>query len=371
MSGKARVVLLRCDEYDVDPIRNKIESGFSLLGGIRPFFKEKERILLKPNLLAPDAPDMATTTHPAVFEALARVLLDNGIALAWGDSPGFHSLQKVAKKAGILDCAQKLGIPTADFKEKTRVVFERAAQNRVFEIARGVVECDGIVSIPKLKTHGLTLFTGSIKNQFGCIPGMAKPGFHAKLEDPDRFSQMLVDLTMYLRPRLYLMDGIVAMEGNGPRRGSPVALGALLMSDDPVALDTVACRLIRLDPRKVAPIVLGDRTGLGTMSDIEVLGDSVDALKRPFKLPRYSGNFKSIPPFIRNALKKIMTQVPAIDRKKCVKCHECHGICPTIPKSIFIDDERYPRHVYRTCIRCYCCQEICPANAISIRFKLL
>ena len=77
---------------------------------------------------------------------------------------------------------------------------------------------DGIVSLPKLKTHGMVRVTGAVKNQFGCIPGLLKGEFHARMPDVDLFGQLLVDLNLYLRPRLFVMDGIIAMEGNGPRR---------------------------------------------------------------------------------------------------------------------------------------------------------
>ncbi|MGD9675969.1 MAG: DUF362 domain-containing protein, partial [Candidatus Bipolaricaulia bacterium] len=96
-----------------------------------------------------------------------------------------------------------------------------------FTIARGVLASDALVSIAKLKTHGLTRITGAIKNQFGCIPGPLKAEFHARLPNAVLFSQMLVDLNLLLRPRLFVVDGVVAMEGNGPQRGRPRPLHTL------------------------------------------------------------------------------------------------------------------------------------------------
>jgi uncharacterized protein (DUF362 family)/Pyruvate/2-oxoacid:ferredoxin oxidoreductase delta subunit len=365
------VALVTCVQYRPDMVRSKVEEGLELLGGIRKFIKPEEKILLKPNLLAPDPPETATATHPVVFESVARILIDYGADVCYGDSPSFASLQRALKKSGIYDVAEKLNLKIADFENKERIFFKEALQNKVFDIARGALNSDGIVSLPKLKTHGLTLLTGAIKNQFGCIPGLTKSGFHAKLEDIEKFAQMLVDLTMFLRPRLYIMDGIRAMEGNGPRRGNPVDLGVLLLSPDPVALDTVASRIIGLDPRKVIPTVKGELAGLGTMVNVDVRGKSIADVVRKFQLPRHSEGFKSLPPFIRRFLKKILVQFPVINRKKCVKCHECFKICPSKPKSIKIRHDNYPEHTYDSCIRCYCCQETCPESAITIKYRLV
>ncbi len=365
-----KVALIRCTGYETAMVREKINEGIELIGGLGTLVQPGEKILLKPNLLAPDPPETATLTHPAVFRAAAEIVRDHGVAVYYGDSPGIHSKEKVMKKSGLQDVADELGLLSADFENREKIFFEDARQNKVFEIARGVLHSDGIISLPKLKTHGLTLMTGAIKNQFGCIPGLLKPGFHAKLENPEDFSQMLVDLTMFLRPRLYIMDGIWAMEGNGPRRGNRVELGVLIISTDPVAADTVASQVIGLDPQRVFTTLFGHKSGLGSMNDIEVLGEKIEQVAKKFDLPRYSGNFKSIPPFIRNALRNIIVQKPVINYKKCTKCHECYRICPTNPKSIVIRADRYPRHEYSTCIRCYCCQETCPEGAISIKTKL-
>src|SRR5438445_6333269 len=40
-----------------------------------------------------------------------------------------------------------------------------------------------------------------------------------------------------------VVDGIVAMEGNGPLRGTPRPAGVILGGDDPLALDIVASTL--------------------------------------------------------------------------------------------------------------------------------
>ena len=126
--------------------------------------------------------------------------------------------------------------------------------NKRFIFANTVLDADGIISLPKLKTHGLTRLTGAVKNQFGCVPGLAKGQFHAKMADPYDFSTMLVDINTFLKPRLYVMDAIMAMEGNGPRNGKPRQMNALMFSKDPIALDAVACKMVVLIPNTCPPL---------------------------------------------------------------------------------------------------------------------
>lgn len=367
---RSKVVLLKCRKSFVSEVQNALEEGLELLGGIGKFVKKGEKILLKPNLLAADPPETATCTHPSVFEAIARILKKYGAEVMYGDSPCLHSPLKALKRSGLEEVAERLHLSPADFERNRRVYYGEAKQNRVFEIAEGVFKADGIISLPKLKTHGFTLLTGAIKNQFGCIPGIAKSGYHAKLEKLENFSQMLVDLTMLLKPRLYIMDGIIAMEGNGPRRGNPVELGALLISQDPVALDAVASQLIGIEPERIITTLKGYESRLGTMFDLDLAGEDISRIKRRIALPADGRGFHSMPLFIRRGLKRIMVYAPVIQYNRCTGCLECYRICPSNPKSIVIRDDGFPMHRYRTCIRCYCCQETCPESAIILKRKI-
>ena len=360
------VYAFKCEDYNVSHIYNLVKESIEDMGGFDLLFKKESKILLKPNLLAPDSPKTATTTHPTVFEAVAKLLLDNGFKVTYGDSPSFHSMETVLKKSGLKNIGNKLGIKTADFLTGKKTFVSEAKQNKYFTIANAVFESDFIISISKLKTHAFTTLTGAIKNQFGCIPGRTKSSYHVKLDDVDKFSQMLVDLTIFLRPKLYVMDAILAMEGNGPRRGNPVKLGALLISTDPVALDTVASKIIGIKPSNVKTSVKGQESGLGSMENFEIRGNLDGSTIKKFKLPKRDP-FTSLPKGIRKAIENFTIPKPVFDYNKCIKCHECYNICPTEPKSIFINNENYPVYIYKTCIKCYCCLENCPTGAIHLK----
>jgi uncharacterized protein (DUF362 family)/ferredoxin len=376
MITKAKVALVACDTYDDSKVYEAVKKGLDLIGGIAQFVKPGEKIVLKPNVLIGASPDKCVCTHPAVFRAAGKILLEAGAIVSCGDSPGFGGTALNMRMSGLKQAADELAIPLADFSKGKAVTHKEALLVKHFVIANGVLAADGLVSLPKLKTHGLTRMTGAVKNQFGCVPGLLKNQQHARMADPYDFATMLVDLNTLIKPRLFIMDAVMAMEGNGPRNGKPRKLGVLLISSDPIALDAVACKIIDLDPAFVPTFEPGERAGLGTYRDenIEVVGGKVadficqdfDVVRKPVEHAT-SGR-------IRIFTKNRISARPFIDKDLCSKCGKCIKYCPVTPKAVDWvggDESRPPAHDYNRCIRCFCCQELCPEGAISIKEPLL
>jgi len=370
------VVLIYCPDYTYTRVKIAIERGLGLLGGPHSFADSGEKILLKPNLVTADPPEKCVTTHPAVFRAVAEVFLDAGVRVNYGDSPAIGNVKAAVRKAGLAEAAEQLGLELADFKSGETVYFEAGRQNRRFVIARGVREADGLISLPKLKTHGLERLTGSIKNQFGCVPGVLKGEFHARLPDASDFAKMLVDLNRCVGPRLYIMDGIQAMEGNGPRSGTPRQMNLLLFSRDPVALDATVCRLIDLKPEFVPTVFYGHQFGAGThiAAEIELLGDPVER----FRIPDFKVEKTPVAPFKKTRwfriLHRHLVAKPFIQSDRCIRCGMCVKMCPVEPKALRWPDGEHsvaPVYQYEHCIRCYCCQEICPESAVWLKVPWL
>lgn len=378
---KSKVAVITCDNYSEENVRAAVQKGIDLLGGISGFVKSEEKILLKPNMLVGDKPERGTTTHPMVLRAVAKAFKVNGASLFYGDSPGVGKPERAVKQAGYKDAADALHMELADFHTAVKISFPEAVLAKQLFLAKGALEVDGIVSISKMKTHGFTRITGAVKNQFGCIPGFRKAEYHVKMQDIYDFSRVLVDINRYLQPRLYIMDGIVAMEGNSPRGGELVNMKVLLFSTDPVALDTVCCRLIDLDPDFVPTNKIGTEAGLGTYKEeeIEIVGcDSIDELvnknlnvtRRP---PDRVIRSRAYPAFLKNYI----SPRPVTDPQRCVRCGQCVLQCPVDPKAldwpkdIPKQKKPVPAYDYKRCIRCYCCQEICPEKAITIKVPLL
>jgi uncharacterized protein (DUF362 family)/Pyruvate/2-oxoacid:ferredoxin oxidoreductase delta subunit len=371
---KAQVSLVECPDYEPDRVFRAVRRGIDLLGGIGLFVGAGERILLKPNLLVAAGPEKAVTTHPSVFRAVALLCLQGGARVSYGDSPAWGSPAGVAAKSGLAAVASELGLQLADFTTPATVSFGQAMLAKQLILARGALQADGVISLPKMKSHAFMRITGAVKNQFGCVPGLRKSEFHVKMPTTRHFAAMLTDINRYLKPRLYVMDGVVAMEGNSPRSGTPRRMNVLLVSSDPVALDAVFCRMLDLPPPFVPTMEPAVASGMGTFSDqeIDLLGDPPSAFFSPdFDIVRRPplGFDPSFPYY----LKRWISPRPVIDRRLCQNCGICIKICPVDPKAVLAkaggDDK--PVHDYGRCIRCYCCQELCPHGAISIRRPLL
>lgn len=370
---KSVVALVRCETYNKPDVLAAIEKGFALLGGPSAFFKKDEQIVLKPSVLAGIAPEHCVTTHPAVFEGVIKTLKAFGVNLSYGDSPGIYKIKHAVKKAGLHDVAERNSVPLADFEKGKKITHTDAVFKGSFSIVNGVLDADGLVSICKLKTHGLTRITGAIKNQFGCVPGLTKARYHAQIPLVHDFSAFLVDINTYIRPRLFIMDAIMAMEGNGPSSGDPKKLGCLLFSTDPVALDAVACKIIDMNPDFVPTCRAGQKAGLGTsdFNNIEIAGNPIEMfVDKTFRIVRKPLIFAKGTGTIRY-INNLLMPKPMIDQSLCVQCGKCMEICPVEPKALSWKDgernESLPQYMYSRCIRCFCCQETCPEKAISIK----
>jgi uncharacterized protein (DUF362 family)/Pyruvate/2-oxoacid:ferredoxin oxidoreductase delta subunit len=368
----SKVALIRCESYEQAEVKAAVQRGIDLLGGAGEFTAPGEKLLLKPNWIMAVPPERHATTHPTVFKAVCEIFQAAGANLCYGDSPGRGSTEEEALEAaratGFLEIGEALHIPLADFLHGREV----NTGTQEFFIADGALDCDGIISLPKLKTQGFLKLTGAVKNQLGCIPGKRKGAYHQQLQRPADFARMLIELNMYLKPRLYIMDGIIAMEGNGPMNGDPKKMNVLLLSSDPVALDATVCRLVDVNPEYSYTVSLGKQAGHGTYisDEITLLGDALESfIARDFNINRNPisnvrgagvfsfGNDAGVPK-------------PYIDEEKCLHCGVCIDTCPISPKALDWqgnDTDKTPAYDYSRCIRCFCCQELCPHGAILIR----
>jgi uncharacterized protein (DUF362 family) len=341
----SKVAIVKCESYDQAIVDQAVSEAIELIGGINQFVQPEENILLKPNMLSAKEPERAVTTHPSILNAMIKLLKEADYQqVAYGDSPGFGSPEKTAKSTGLKLVADKWQVPLADFVSGSTVPYLEGQICKQFEIAKGVQEADAIISLSKMKSHQLTRITGAVKNQLGCVNGLNKAGFHAKYPDGIGFSEMLIDLNQLLKPRLYLMDGVVAMEGNGPASGNPRKMNVILASSDPIALDATFCRMIDLDPEFVPTNVFGEKHGLGSYKEeaIEIVGEPLTSLIcKDFdvvRMPVKDENFNRAAKF-----RNLMLRKPVINKDKCVKCGICVDACPVEGKACLLYTYPSPR----------------------------
>lgn len=336
------------------------------MGGGASFVKPGDRVLLKPNMLAAKEPERAVTTHPELLrQVIALVREAGGIPLV-GDSPGVGGIRRVAERSGILAVVEDTGAELVPFDETVTV--RGRGLFREFRIARPYLEADRLINLPKLKTHEMMTMTCAVKNLFGAVVGTAKAGWHLKAgADRELFARMLLEIYLLRLPDLTIVDGILAMEGDGPGSGDPRHCGLLLAGTNAVAVDVIAAELAGIPKKLLWVERAAEKLGIDgwDRSAIDTCGLRVDELEiPPFRLPHISDVQFGLPRFLKNRLRHYLTSRPCGNPDACNLCGICRDACP--PRAIEIRDGEL-RFDYHACIRCFCCRELCPRGALDVR----
>lgn len=368
MPQKAKVSIERCPDYLLDNVRRTVKKCLNDLGGLERWVKKGDKVLIKPNLLSAKEPEKAVTTHPSLVQVVIEEVKKIGALPVIGDSPGGveKGIERLWKATQMSLAAKNTDTPLLSF-EKTGVYKKIASNGRVYHLAQPSLDCDVIINLPKLKTHTLTLFTCAVKNMFGTIPGFRKGEYHKEAPKPYEFAEVLVDIFSLAKPQITLVDAIVCMDGDGPSSGQPKYLGLILASEDAIAIDTVAAKIMgfkegEIDTTKIA---VERKLGIGDLSQIEILGESLESVlsgtkNLDLKLP--SNRFlRLIPKFAVKLLAPYLWVRPAILDGNCTNCNICVENCPA--KTISPGDPT-PVYDYTHCINCMCCHELCPSRAI-------
>ncbi|WP_231968816.1 DUF362 domain-containing protein [Thermoanaerobacterium sp. RBIITD] len=365
------VSIERCRTYSSTEVKSAINKCINNLGGIDKYVKKSDKVFLKANLLKKNKPDDAVTTHPAIVEAVANIVKDIGAIPIIGDSPSGpfseRALKGIYESTGMEEVSKRTGAELNFITDELSVKIPGGKVIKQATIMKAIMDCDLIISIPKLKTHGMTVYTGAVKNQFGVIPGLVKAGYHLTMSNIKDFADMLIDLNNFLRPVLTFMDAVVGMEGNGPSAGKPKDIGLIIASNDVFSLDTVATSIIGLKPEDVPTVFMAQKRGYGKLEDIDIKGLSInDAKVSDFDIPTLRGFSvtEKIPPFLSKYIDKYVKPYPEFNHEICKSCGICVSSCP--PKALKMIN-RKPLVDLKTCIRCFCCQELCPHKAVKIK----
>lgn len=363
---KTIVALAHCGDYEAGRVQEAVDRLFDLSGGIHSIVKPGQRVLVKVNLLMKRKPEQATTTHPQVAMAIVRAVERAGGIAILADSPGGPytkgMLSGVYEACGMRAAAQETGcILNQDFSTTSHFVPD-ARVARQLDLMGLIDQVDAVITVGKLKTHGFTTMTASVKNLYGLIPGTVKAEYHSRYPDAALFSQMLIDLCEHVKPCFAIVDGIVGMEGEGPSGGRPRKIGALIGGKNPHAVDAVAAKIIGLKPQQVSTLAAAMQRDL--LPEYDVAGDDLNAIiVRDFDIPMRVR--KSSWVTLMNRMPQGLRPRPVFRHLACDGCGTCERACPA--KAISMDEKRRPYVDIKTCIRCYCCQELCPKTDVIVK----
>ena len=365
---KSQVSIIKCEGYESKLVEEKIRMAVGLIGGISAFVKPKAKVLVKPNLLMAKEPEYGITTHPEVVRAVVKLLKEIGCSVFVGDGPSvwgnqIENIDEVYERTGMSRVCREEGVEL--------VKFDKRRWRGKFPLSTWLDECDYLVSIPKFKTHEFTLITGAIKNNFGLVSGTYKTELHKKYFERENFAKTVVDVYQEVKPTLTVIDGILAMEGDGPASGGKLRnLNLLLAGNDCVSLDTIIALIMGIEPQDVATTKEAAKRGLGRadIDSINVLGERLEEVTgEQFLLPTASMGSK-LPAPVKKLAKKLIKYLPCVERDNCIKCAACIEACPYQAISM---KEKGIVFDYSKCISCFCCQEACPSSAIKVKKSLL
>jgi len=366
----SRVYINTSENYRFDRVLNCLEKIFDEMGGIDSIIRPGMRIAIKPNLLMAKKPDDAATTHPSVIKAIITLVHKAGGIVTIADSPGgpynTATLKMVYANTGMEQVANETGAELNFDLRVEKVVNLDARITKSLKILKPLKDADLIINVAKLKTHGMMVYTGAVKNMFGSIAGLEKADYHLRFSDYDQFADNLIDIYLATKPRINIIDGIIAMEGDGPGSGIPKYLGAIIASEDGFACDYAAVSIIGVDYKDVPVLRKAEERGLFRKDETEFIGvDIRDVQPDEFDVPALKHIKQGTGFSLLRFLGKSLRPKPSINHEKCISCGKCIQVCP--PQTISKDSSNRVIIDYKNCISCFCCHEFCPEHAIKIK----
>ena len=367
----SKVIIQECKDYSPDDVIDKINSGIEKLGGWDIFVKKGNVVLLKVNLIGPKTSDSAAITHSEFVRALTKILIKRGCTVWIGDSSGgaiagISPTAQSLKVSGYEKVAKEEGAIIKNFDREGVIEIEpKGKYKEKMYLAKPLFDADVVINLPKLKTHSANIYTGAVKNVFGCVPGLRKAMYHKIAPAKDDFGEIIVDIHEDVKFDLHIMDGIISMQGEGPTAGDVYEANKILISTDPLALDTVAVNMLGMTVEDIPILNAARKRNLGqyNLDKIEIDGDynTIPHLKN-YKLPKNSKNKR------RMSTKSVVKVIdffktrPAINLKKCKHCNMCVESCPL--NAIDTDSKKID---YSKCIECMCCHELCIHKAVELK----
>ena len=371
---KIEVAISKCENYEDDNVKRAIDEVLGLLNVLEEI-EDGSRVIIKANLVSFLKPEKAGTTHPSLLFYLCKKLKEKNCDVIVGDSPGgpYNSINlKSVYKATGMNALTEIGVKLNDDFSTETVKNPEGLVCKEFPFTSYLKNADYIINFCKLKSHGMMGMSCAVKNLFGTIPGTIKPEFHFRYPNYNDFANMLIDLNVFLKPNLIIVDGIVAMEGNGPTAGEPKQVGLVLASKNPYKLDLICSKIINLELNNVPTLEMSLKRGLipenykeiSTNMDVDELVIKDFDTRKVHKALLFDDDSK----LIGKLSKLFLRSKPNVYKEECIGCKKCMEVCPA--KAITMENNK-PKIDRKKCIKCFCCQEFCPKGAMKVKRTII
>jgi uncharacterized protein (DUF362 family)/Pyruvate/2-oxoacid:ferredoxin oxidoreductase delta subunit len=341
--------------------RQAVDRAFELF----PLDLAGKKVVIKPNVLRTSSAEEHIVTNPRILRAVIEKVEEMSPAkITVGDNPGLFNYgdnENSFISTGLMEAAK--GYYKNLGNSLQYCPFDPDFMAEV-GVSQEIMEADILISLPKFKTHGLTVMTGAIKNSYGILPGAQKAKLHQIAGSPERFHEVIVQVFRLRVPDLFIMDAVVGMEGNGPASPELRDIGLVLASDNAVAMDAVVAQMMGLDPSRLGFLRKAKAEGLGDFAPDTIAIDGELQVLPNFKLPPLGGEAIVGNQAIRDLMNARAQVRPQADPARCTACGSCIDHCPVSALTL---QEDLPRVDPEVCIACFCCQEICPEKAMTLK----
>lgn len=373
MNQNSRVAFTQNTRYDIPTLQGAIARILDLIDApLERCVRPGDRVLIKPYLRHGSVrlPETRMVSHPALIEALIGLVRDCGGRPVLGDEGSRHLRNTPLHPDSVWLhlLASRCNAELVSFaKAGGRIVESGIKQPASYLLSRAVLDADSVISLGNAQPHPSLVWSGSVKNMFNAVIGAGNDQISSLLRDNERISSAVADVCRLCRPSLSLLDMTTICPGRKQELWHPGLIGA---STDPVALDSVAVRILGWHPSKVPSLTSGELIGLGNwrQEHISLTGIHWEALPLcPVPHPKIT---TSLPvSALQNALRTLnkthLRPRPTIDTERCQGveiCGDCIQVCPI--KVIHTDKQGLPQIDYQSCADCMVCADACHDRAI-------
>jgi uncharacterized protein (DUF362 family) len=239
------------------------------------------KVLIKVNFITVKTWDTGATTDPIVVEAIIKKLKEIPVEIFVVESDAtMTNADRASEVTGMKKMCESNNVQFLNLRhinEKIEIQIPNGEALKKITVPKIVTE-SAVISAAKLKTHMSTKVTLGMKNMFGLLPDKFKSKYHAR-----GISKVIVDINTVLSPTITVIDGFIGMEGTGPVSGDPKKMDLIITGSDPVATDSVTCRVMGFNPHNVSHIRRAYEKGIGKIDEIEVLNEKIENVYKIFK----------------------------------------------------------------------------------------